>query len=144
MTKRLKLLSAQATKLSPPKTEAGTVRLAEAVAATKAVGLVSGAYLGFSFLCSRGVQLVPFRACPFYWLTGADCPLCGLTTAFSHILQGDFAGSIGAHLLGLPIFGLVVLCAVAAAGIHLMELARSCPSYAVTKKGSSDQRPELP
>jgi hypothetical protein len=35
-----------------------------------------------------------FRACPFYWLTGLSCPLCGLTRGVCAIAKGHWSQAI--------------------------------------------------
>jgi hypothetical protein len=35
-----------------------------------------------------------FRACPFYWLTGAPCPLCGLTRGLCALAKGHWVQAI--------------------------------------------------
>ncbi len=40
-----------------------------------------------------------FRACPFFWLTGRPCPLCGLTRGLCALVKGHFAEAIHFHAL---------------------------------------------
>lgn len=47
-------------------------------------------------------------ACPFHWLTGLPCPLCGLTHAWAALAQGDLAGAVAHHPLG-PALALAAL-----------------------------------
>ena len=39
------------------------------------------------------------RLCPFYWLTGRPCPLCGLTRAFCALAKGHWTQAIHFHAL---------------------------------------------
>ena len=48
-----------------------------------------------------------FRACPFYWLTGKPCPLCGLTRGLCALAKGHWSQAI--HLNALTPLGLVLL-----------------------------------
>jgi hypothetical protein len=34
------------------------------------------------------------RLCPFYWLTGRPCPLCGITRAFCALAKGHWADAV--------------------------------------------------
>ena len=45
--------------------------------------------------------------CGFRWLTGLACPGCGLTTAFSHAIRGDWSLAFSANPLGLAMFAVV-------------------------------------
>lgn len=40
-----------------------------------------------------------FRACPFYWITGHPCPLCGLTRGLCALLKGHWAQALHFNLL---------------------------------------------
>jgi hypothetical protein len=40
-----------------------------------------------------------WRFCPFHWLTGLDCPLCGLTRAMFALAKGHWAESARLHAL---------------------------------------------
>jgi len=40
-----------------------------------------------------------WRLCPFHWLTGLDCPLCGLTRAFFALAKGHWREAIRFHAL---------------------------------------------
>jgi hypothetical protein len=48
--------------------------------------------------------------CGFMLLTGAPCPGCGLTTAFSHAIRGHWMLAAEANPLGLLLFALVCAC----------------------------------
>jgi len=48
--------------------------------------------------------------CGFMLLTGAPCPGCGLTTAFSHAIRGNWMLAAEANPLGLLLFALVCAC----------------------------------
>jgi hypothetical protein len=39
------------------------------------------------------------RLCPFYWLTGRPCPLCGLTRAFCALAKGHWSQALHFHAL---------------------------------------------
>ena len=53
--------------------------------------------------------------CGLRALTGMLCPGCGLTTAFSHAVRGDWVMAANANLLGLVLF--LVVCASVPLGI---------------------------
>jgi Protein of unknown function (DUF2752) len=40
-----------------------------------------------------------WRLCPFHWLTGLDCPLCGLTRALFALAKGRWVESARFHAL---------------------------------------------
>ena len=40
--------------------------------------------------------------CPYRWLTGLRCPLCGATTALGHLLHGEPSAAFRAHPLAPP------------------------------------------
>jgi len=48
-----------------------------------------------------------FRACPFHWLTGKPCPLCGLTRGLCALGKGHWSQAI--HFNALSPLGLVLL-----------------------------------
>jgi hypothetical protein len=48
--------------------------------------------------------------CPFRWLTGMDCPLCGLSRAFGCLLTGNIAAALRYHPLAPELFTLWVIC----------------------------------
>lgn len=40
-----------------------------------------------------------FRVCGFYWLTGRNCPFCGLTRAFFALAKGHWREAVGFNAL---------------------------------------------
>ena len=40
-----------------------------------------------------------WSVCAFHWLTGLDCPLCGMTRALCFLLKGHVREAIGFHAL---------------------------------------------
>ena len=48
-----------------------------------------------------------FRACPFYWLTGKPCPLCGLTRGLCALAKGHWNQAI--HWNALSPLALILL-----------------------------------
>ena len=40
-----------------------------------------------------------FHLCGFLWLTGLDCPLCGMTRALCFLMKGQFSQAIQLHAL---------------------------------------------
>jgi len=48
-----------------------------------------------------------FRLCPFYWLTGRPCPLCGITRAFCALAKGHWTQAIHFHALSPLAFAMV-------------------------------------
>jgi hypothetical protein len=54
-------------------------------------GRLAGAGLVLALLCWASPAAEPaFRACPFYWLTGRLCPLCGLTRGLCALAKGHW------------------------------------------------------
>jgi hypothetical protein len=49
----------------------------------------------------------PFRACGFHWLTGLNCPFCGLTRALLALAKGRWVAAI--HFNALSPLGFVML-----------------------------------
>ncbi len=47
--------------------------------------------------------------CVFKKLTGLDCPLCGMTRSMHAAARLDFAASAEHHILGPPLFVLLLL-----------------------------------
>ena len=52
-------------------------------------------------------------ACPFFLVTGAHCPTCGLTRSVAALFRGDIGTSVMFHPAGLALAFLVVVAAVA-------------------------------
>lgn len=52
-------------------------------------------------------------ACPFFLVTGAHCPTCGLTRSVAALFRGDIGTSAMFHPAGLAVALLVVVAAVA-------------------------------
>ena len=48
-----------------------------------------------------------FRLCPFYWLTGRPCPLCGLTRGLFALAKGDWSAAV--HFNALTPLALVMI-----------------------------------
>lgn len=66
-------------------------------------------------------------ACPFFLVTGAHCPTCGLTRSIAALFRGDIATSVMFHPAGLVVAALVVVAAVAPQMIydlHRMSVKR--------------------
>jgi hypothetical protein len=55
--------------------------------------------------------------CPFRWLTGVDCPLCGLSHSFGCMLTGEFEAAGRYHALGPALFFLWVAATLLALGL---------------------------
>ena len=51
-----------------------------------------------------------FRLCGFHWLTGLDCPLCGLTRGLFALAKGHWSQAI--HFNALSPLGFTMLFAV--------------------------------
>lgn len=68
--------------------------------------------------------------CPFRFLTGIECPGCGMTRAFVAAAAGDFAGAIHLNPFSIP---LLVWTAVEALHVPVPSAlrARSAPFYPV-------------
>ena len=48
-----------------------------------------------------------FRACPFHWLTGRPCPLCGLTRGLCALAKGHWSQAV--HFNALTPLGFLLL-----------------------------------
>lgn len=69
---------------------------------------LAGAGLLLALLCWASPPAEPaFRACPFYWLTGQPCPLCGLTRGLCALAKGHWSQAI--HFNALTPLGFVLL-----------------------------------
>jgi Protein of unknown function (DUF2752) len=62
--------------------------------------------------------------CPVAVFTGVPCPGCGMTRAFSHLVNGDLSSALDFHPLVIPI---VVIGALAWAWYLLRSLGRVRP-----------------
>ena len=47
---------------------------------------------------------LPIDICLWHRFTGFECPTCGLTRAFCHAVQGNFAQSLAMHPAGILLF----------------------------------------
>lgn len=54
-------------------------------------------------------QQLGLPPCTFLQLTGVKCPHCGMTTSFSHLVRGQFVGSLSANPGGLVLSSMMVL-----------------------------------
>ncbi|MFW6437891.1 MAG: DUF2752 domain-containing protein [Armatimonadota bacterium] len=61
--------------------------------------------------------------CPFRWLSGLPCPMCGMTTAFTLMARGDVLSALSAHVLGPGVY----LATWGLAGAALTGLVRGTP-----------------
>ncbi|MFP3903685.1 MAG: DUF2752 domain-containing protein [Armatimonadota bacterium] len=50
--------------------------------------------------------------CIFRMVTHVPCPMCGMTTSFAMVAEGDLAGAFDSHILGPPMFVLTVMTAL--------------------------------
>ncbi|HEX7100476.1 MAG TPA: DUF2752 domain-containing protein [Acidimicrobiia bacterium] len=70
--------------------------------------------------------------CPFALVTGVACPLCGMTRAALHLIQGDFAGAMAYHpLVLLVVAGLVAFVVFRLTGRSWPAFARRLPAAVV-------------
>lgn len=75
-----------------------------------AVGMLAAGLL-FAFLVAKGLHI----DCPFYLLTGLQCPGCGNTRAALALLRLDLAAMLGYNLLfPLEMAYIVRVCAMTA------------------------------
>ena len=75
--------------------------------ASPALRLV-GAGLLLALLCWASPQAEPsFRACPFYWLSGKPCPLCGLTRGLCALAKGHWSQAIHFNALSPLAFAML-------------------------------------
>jgi hypothetical protein len=64
-----------------------------------------GLFMFFLWYCPPAEPV--FRLCPFYWLTGRPCPLCGLTRAFCALAKGHWSQAIHFHTLSPLAFAML-------------------------------------
>ncbi len=50
-----------------------------------------------------------WRLCAFHWLTGSDCPLCGLTRSLCAAAKGEWRAAIVHHVLGPAVLASLIL-----------------------------------
>lgn len=58
------------------------------------LGLLWLAYVVYAFGLGTYAEPLAQSICPFRFLTGFDCPFCGLTRACFHLLHGDWAAAL--------------------------------------------------
>lgn len=63
---------------------------------------------------------LPFEVCGFRYLTGWNCPLCGLTRSVCHALHGHWAQSWACHPAGI----LVAAGLVGSVGLSIVRRGR--------------------
>jgi hypothetical protein len=66
-------------------------------------------------------------ACPFFLVTGAHCPSCGLTRSVAALFRGDIANSVMFHPAGFSVALLLVFAVVAPKfilGLHRISVER--------------------
>lgn len=65
---------------------------------TRALGFsfLGWAYLAYAYTLGP-VQFRGLTLCPFKWLTGWRCPLCGITHAWNAALHGRWADAFAIH-----------------------------------------------
>ena len=56
-------------------------------------------------------HLPDISVCGFLWLTGLECPLCGMTRAIAALLHGEWSQAIRLHALSPA--ALLILCGMA-------------------------------
>ena len=49
-----------------------------------------------------------WTVCAFHWLTGLDCPFCGMTRALCFLLKGHVREALGFHALSPLVLGIVL------------------------------------
>ena len=52
------------------------------------------------------------RLCGFHWLTGLDCPLCGLTRALCSLMKADWNAAVRFHALSPAVLVFLAASAV--------------------------------
>ncbi len=71
--------------------------------------MAGGLLLGFLILFFVPPSDLPFPNCTFHSITGHSCLTCGLTRSLHAVSHGEFAESVGYHLLGPALFSLMLL-----------------------------------
>lgn len=82
------------------------------LSSTAGTGLVLAGALGYIGLVDPHNTNSAYPLCPFKWLTGWDCPLCGGLRMTHDLLHGDLLASINDNiflLLGIPMLGGLLL-----------------------------------
>lgn len=80
--------------LAPPRLLTWDQRKAKA----REAGLLALVFVGAWF--ANPNRPLPFEVCAFKYLTGFDCPTCGLTRALCHAVHFDLAQSVSYHPAG--------------------------------------------
>lgn len=96
-------------------------------------------YLGFA-AGERLLHLTTIPLCPFHFLTGEPCPLCGLTRAFGSLMAGDVSDATRLHVLAVPLFSVwIVGTAFHTASVLADSIValRPSPSAPLAKRVSS-------
>ncbi len=62
-----------------------------------------------------------FPKCPFYALTGLDCPGCGSQRAFYALLHGHLLEAAGYNLLSVLVLPFIIYSAAVFTGNHLFD-----------------------
>ena len=62
------------------------------------------AYMLYAYGLGSYSEALPHPVCPFLWLTGIPCPLCGLTHALWSLLHGGFVAALRVNPLCFPAF----------------------------------------
>ena len=65
------------------------------------------------YVCDPRDASVPFLKCPFHWLTGLNCPGCGLQRMIHCLLHGDIAGAFHYNAMAFVFLPILVLLALA-------------------------------
>jgi hypothetical protein len=55
--------------------------------------------MALAFLALRRFTPPALQVCPFHWLTGWPCPLCGLTRAMFELAKGHWRAAVGFNAL---------------------------------------------
>jgi len=77
-----------------------------------------------------------FPVCGFHWLTGRQCPLCGMTRALSCLTRGDWAGAIHFNLLSPIVFGML-LATTGSAVLQFFAPELSCRADLGIRQGNA-------
>ena len=64
--------------------------------------------IGLIYLASINPAEAHISICPVKWLSGIDCPGCGLGHSISWLFRGNIIQSMEEHLFGIPTLLIIV------------------------------------
>lgn len=63
------------------------------------------------FACDPASTAI-YPVCPFHWLTGLDCPVCGTLRGLHALLHGDLLGAVRCNALAIGALGYALVIVI--------------------------------